>query len=71
MAVLGGVHDTPISEFLVAALTWFHLDTAALGQRLAEVLLATLSRRAARLPDQPFGALWPLHLIDRQSDKAG
>jgi DNA-binding LacI/PurR family transcriptional regulator len=67
VAVLGGVHDTPVSEFLVPGLTCFSLDTAALGRRLAEVLLATLDRRSGT----PRGELWPLTLIDRQSDKRG
>jgi DNA-binding LacI/PurR family transcriptional regulator len=66
VAVLGGVHDTPISEFLLPALTCFSLDTVALGRRLAEILLATLDRRA----DPPIGELWPLHLVERQSDRA-
>jgi DNA-binding LacI/PurR family transcriptional regulator len=65
VAVIGGVHDTPVAEFLVPGLTCFSLDTAALGRRLAEVLLATLRRRGGA----PSGELWPLHLIDRQSDK--
>lgn len=70
IAVLGGVHDTPISEFLVPALTCFSLDTTALGRRLAEVLLATLDRRTT--PDvERLGELWPLHLVERQSDKMG
>jgi DNA-binding LacI/PurR family transcriptional regulator len=67
IAVLGGVHDTPVSEFLVPGLTCFSLDTAALGRRLAEVLLATLDPQSAT----PVGELWPLQLIDRQSDKRG
>ncbi|MBW4022598.1 MAG: LacI family transcriptional regulator [Proteobacteria bacterium] len=71
VAVLGGVHDTPISEFLVPALTCFSLDTAALGRRLAEVLLTTLDRPPRAAPVPPAGELWPLHLVDRQSDKRG
>jgi DNA-binding LacI/PurR family transcriptional regulator len=67
VAVLGGVHDTPVSEFLVPGLTCFSLDTAALGRRLAEVLLETLDHRSA----EPRGELWPLHLVERESDKAG
>ena len=67
VAVVGGVHDTPVSEFLVPGLTCFSLDTAALGRRLAEVLLATLERRSAT----PSGELWPLQLIERQSDQRG
>jgi DNA-binding LacI/PurR family transcriptional regulator len=67
VAVLGGVNDTPVSEFLVPGLTCFSLDTAALGRRLAEVLLATLEGRRGT----PAGELWPLQLVDRQSDKRG
>ena len=67
VAVLGGVHDTPVSEFLVPGLTCFSLDTAALGRRLAEVLVATLGRAG----DSPGGELWPLQFIERQSDKRG
>jgi DNA-binding LacI/PurR family transcriptional regulator len=65
------VHDTPISEFLLAALTCISLDAAALGRRLAEVLLATLDRPAGTPPVEPLGELWPLHLVERQSDKSG
>jgi DNA-binding LacI/PurR family transcriptional regulator len=64
IAIIGGVHDTPMTEFLVPALTCFSLDAAALGRRLAEVLLARLSRG-----EQAPGELWPLHLIERQSDR--
>ena len=66
VAVIGGVHDTPVTEFLVPALTCFSLDTAALGRRLAEVLLARLKGGADRQ-----GELWPLEFLQRQSDAAG
>jgi DNA-binding LacI/PurR family transcriptional regulator len=63
VAIVGGVHDTPMTEFLVPALTCFSLDTGALGRRLAEILLARLQGNAA-----PEGELWPLTLVERQSD---
>jgi DNA-binding LacI/PurR family transcriptional regulator len=66
VAIIGGVHDTPMTGFLVPALTCFSLDTAALGRRLAEVLLTRLRREETHL-----GELWPLQLIERQSDQAG
>lgn len=66
VAVIGGVHDTPMTEFLVPALTCFSLDTAALGRRLAEILLTRLTGK------EPIaGELWPLSLVARQSDQAG
>ncbi|WP_284945017.1 LacI family DNA-binding transcriptional regulator [Acidisoma cladoniae] len=63
VAVIGGVHDTPMTEFLVPALTCFSLDTVALGRRLAELLLARLGGSA-----DSVGELWPLTLVERQSD---
>ncbi len=65
IAIIGGVHDTPMTQFLVPALTCFSLETAALGRRLAEVLLARLNHG-----EYGSGELWPLHLIERQSDRA-
>ncbi|GAB0112835.1 LacI family DNA-binding transcriptional regulator [Acidisoma sp. C75] len=64
VAVIGGVHDTPVTEFLVPALSCFTLDTAALGRRLAAVLLERLEGGA------PAGGteLWPLDFLARQSD---
>jgi DNA-binding LacI/PurR family transcriptional regulator len=64
VAIIGGVHDTPMTEFLVPALTCFSLDTAALGRRLAEILLFRLAGRA-----DTAGELWPLTLVERQSDR--
>ncbi|MCB8881449.1 LacI family DNA-binding transcriptional regulator [Acidisoma cellulosilytica] len=64
VAVIGGVHDTPMTEFLVPALTCFSLDTVALGRRLAEILLARLDSKA-----NPAGELWPIVLVERQSDR--
>lgn len=64
VAIIGGVHDTPMTEFLVPALTCFSLDTAALGRRLAEILLARLTGGA-----EAAGELWPLTLVVRQSDQ--
>ncbi|GAB0116729.1 LacI family DNA-binding transcriptional regulator [Acidisoma sp. 7E03] len=64
VAVIGGVHDTPMTEFLVPALTCFSLDTAALGRRLAEILLARLAGEGAMARE-----LWPLTLVPRQSDQ--
>ncbi|HTH99617.1 MAG TPA: LacI family DNA-binding transcriptional regulator [Acidisoma sp.] len=64
VAIIGGVHDTPMTEFLVPALTCFSLDTAALGRRLAEILLARLAGGA-----NAAGELWPLTLVERQSDR--
>lgn len=64
VAVIAGVHDTPITQFLVPALTCFSLDLASLGRRLAELLLRQLEGQGA-----PVGELWPLTLIERQSDR--
>ena len=66
IGIIGGVHDTPMTEFLVPALTCFSLDTAALGRRLAEILLSRLDGSVAS-----GGELWPLTLVPRRSDRVG
>jgi DNA-binding LacI/PurR family transcriptional regulator len=68
VAVIGGVEDNPISEFLSPPLTCFGLDTMALGRRLAEVALLALGTSRKREAAELIAELWPLHLIERGSD---
>jgi DNA-binding LacI/PurR family transcriptional regulator len=68
IAVIGGVQDNPISEFLSPPLTCFGLDTTALGSRLAEAALAAIDRGRENSKVDLIEELWPLHLIVRTSD---
>jgi DNA-binding LacI/PurR family transcriptional regulator len=67
VAVIGGVQDNPISEFLSPPLTCFGLDTAALGRRLAEAALTAIDRTRNHQVTELIEELWPLHLIERAS----
>jgi DNA-binding LacI/PurR family transcriptional regulator len=71
LAISGGVLAGDLPEYLSPRLTGFTLDAFALGQRLAQALLAQFPdfagvyRDAARMQ-----SLWPLILRERDSDPA-
>ncbi|MBN3808058.1 substrate-binding domain-containing protein [Paraburkholderia sp. Ac-20347] len=68
LAISGGVLAGEVSDYLAPRLSGFTLDACALGERLAQALLAQIPEfestyRAAREPQ-----LWPLTLRDRDDD---
>ena len=68
VAVIGGVQDNPISEFLSPPLTCFGLNTSALGRRLAEAALTAIDRGRDKGTTKVIEELWPLQMIVRSSD---
>jgi DNA-binding LacI/PurR family transcriptional regulator len=71
MAIIGGVQDNPILEFMSPPLTCFGLNSMALGRRLAEAVLIAIDGKGDAFDQTCISELWPLHLIARNSDSVG
>jgi DNA-binding LacI/PurR family transcriptional regulator len=70
LAISGGVLAGEVSEYLAPRLSGFTLDGYALGQRLAQALLAQLPELATTYGAAREPVLWPLTLRERESDTA-
>jgi DNA-binding LacI/PurR family transcriptional regulator len=70
LAISGGVLAGDLPEYLSPRLTGFTLDAHALGQRLAQALLAQFPELAAVYSAARVQSLWPLTLRERESDAA-
>jgi DNA-binding LacI/PurR family transcriptional regulator len=71
LAISGGVLAGDLPEYLSPRLSGFTLDAYALGQRLAQALLAQFPDLAAVYRDAAhMQSLWPLTLRERDSDAA-
>ncbi len=66
IAVIG--RDSPQSAFLTPSLTCFREDLDGLGMALGEALLASMPKYAAHAPDGAVRKVWPLELIEGESD---
>jgi DNA-binding LacI/PurR family transcriptional regulator len=68
LTISGGVLAGEVSEYLAPRLSGFTLDAYALGQRLAQALLAQLPEFAASYRAAQEPVLWPLSLRERDDD---
>ncbi|WP_113466253.1 LacI family DNA-binding transcriptional regulator [Rhizobium cremeum] len=66
IAVIG--QQSPHSHFLSPRLTSFTLSLRDLGIALAETLLGTMPAYRDMYPEQPHRLLWPMTLVDGESD---
>lgn len=66
IAVIG--RHSPQAHFLSPSLTCFRLSLRDLGIALAETLLSSMSAFAHHYPDAPSNSLWPMELVDGESD---
>ncbi|KPF46071.1 LacI family DNA-binding transcriptional regulator [Rhizobium sp. AAP43] len=66
IAVIG--QHSPQAQFLHPALTCFRPDLRLLGVALAETLLSTMPAFAAHYPEAERRRLWPMELIEGESD---
>ncbi|MET3593707.1 MULTISPECIES: LacI family DNA-binding transcriptional regulator [Mesorhizobium] len=60
--------DTPLCRYFSPALTGFRPALEPMGQRLAEMLLASLPAHAGPEGPRTIREVWPLELIARESD---
>ncbi|WP_319517892.1 LacI family DNA-binding transcriptional regulator [uncultured Martelella sp.] len=60
--------ESPVGRFLLPRLTCFRLDLDALGRMLAEMLLSNLPAFAEGYQDVPKNRIWPLELVEGESD---
>ncbi|MEO5807443.1 substrate-binding domain-containing protein [Devosia sp.] len=63
-----GFRESPQSRFLSPTLTCFRLSLQALGIAVAESLLATMPEFQALYPQGEVHMLWPLELVEGESD---
>ncbi|HLM38417.1 MAG TPA: LacI family DNA-binding transcriptional regulator [Microvirga sp.] len=68
LAVMGFRQD-PSCRFLSPPLTCFSLSLKELGTRLGEVLVRTMDRASAKAEREPVRQLWPMTLVEGESDK--
>jgi DNA-binding LacI/PurR family transcriptional regulator len=68
LAISGGVLAGEVSEYLAPRLSGFTLDAYALGQRLAQALLAQFPELAETYRGAHEPVLWPLTLCERDDD---
>ncbi|UUP19845.1 LacI family DNA-binding transcriptional regulator [Nitratireductor thuwali] len=63
-----GFRESPQAKFLSPPLTCFRIDLHALGEGLAEALLATMPGFQERYPLGTVRRIWPMSLITGESD---
>lgn len=63
-----GFRESPLSRFLIPALTCFRLSLRDLGQALGESLLATMPAYAEHYPQGIVRRIWPMELAPGDSD---
>ncbi|ASY65835.1 putative HTH transcriptional regulator (plasmid) [Sinorhizobium sojae CCBAU 05684] len=66
IAVIG--RHSPHAHFLSPSLTCFRLSLHDLGVALAQTLLSSMPTFAHHYPDAPANRLWPMELVDGESD---
>ncbi|MBP2233525.1 DNA-binding LacI/PurR family transcriptional regulator [Sinorhizobium kostiense] len=66
IAVIG--RHSPQANFLSPSLTCFRLSLHDLGIALAETLLSSMPAFAYHYPDAPPNRLWPMELVEGESD---
>ncbi|MEJ1991190.1 MAG: LacI family DNA-binding transcriptional regulator [Maritimibacter sp.] len=66
IAVIG--RDSPQSAFLTPSLTCFREDLDGLGVALGEALLASMPKYARHAPNGAVSKVWPLELVEGESD---
>ncbi|MCA1490432.1 LacI family DNA-binding transcriptional regulator [Sinorhizobium alkalisoli] len=66
IAVIG--RHSPHAHFLSPSLTCFRLSLHDLGIALAETLLSSMPAFTQHYPDAPVNRLWPMELVDGESD---
>ncbi|WP_274426458.1 LacI family DNA-binding transcriptional regulator [Chelativorans sp. YIM 93263] len=64
-----GFRDSPQAKFLSPPLTCFRLDLHALGEALAEALLATMPAYRDEYPLGTVRRIWPMDLVEGSSDR--
>lgn len=64
-----GFREGPQAQFLSPALTCFRMSLRDLGMALAEGLLATMPEYAETYPQSATHKLWPMELVEGESDK--
>ncbi|MEJ2002822.1 MAG: hypothetical protein P8X77_15830 [Maritimibacter sp.] len=60
--------DSPQSAFLTPSLTCFREDLDGLGVALGEALLASMPKYARHAPNGAVSKVWPLELVEGESD---
>lgn len=60
--------ESPVGRFLLPRLTCFGLDATAIGRTLGEMLLSTLPAFAEFYTDTPRTKIWPMALVEGESD---
>ncbi|WP_321342188.1 LacI family DNA-binding transcriptional regulator [uncultured Cohaesibacter sp.] len=60
--------ESPVGSFLLPRLTCFGVDALSVGQALGEMLLSTLPAFASIYKDVPKTKIWPMTLIEGESD---
>lgn len=70
LAVIG-FRESPQAKFLSPQLTCFRLDLHALGEALAEALLATMPGFKEHYPLGVVRRIWPMQLVEGESDTHG
>ncbi|MCT7377117.1 LacI family DNA-binding transcriptional regulator [Chelativorans salis] len=64
-----GFRESPQAKFLSPPLTCFRLDLHALGEALAEALLATMPAYKEQYPLGTVRRIWPMELVEGLSDR--
>jgi len=60
--------ESPVGRFLLPRLTCFRLDPIAVGQMLGKMLLSQLPAFADLYSDVPTTKIWPMELVEGESD---
>jgi DNA-binding LacI/PurR family transcriptional regulator len=64
-----GFRESPQAKFLSPPLTCFRIDLHALGEALAEALLATMPAFKEQYPAGLVRRIWPMSLVEGASDR--
>lgn len=67
MAVIG-FRDSPVTRHLVPPITSFTTSLRDLGEALGQNLLSRMSGYKDSYPDVPAQRIWPMELVERESD---